>query len=141
MLAFTHIHHFALSVPDLDAAIAWYGRVLGFQLERRFDFPDSGTNIAHLLSPAGIRLELLYTPDSTPSPDLGLDAFGAIAHQGAKHIGLQVESLEAALAALQSQDVTVLHPIATVEPAGVRNFWVLDLAGNQIEIVQPLTSS
>jgi catechol 2,3-dioxygenase-like lactoylglutathione lyase family enzyme len=30
-------HHGGVSVPDLDAAIAWYGNVLGFELERRFD--------------------------------------------------------------------------------------------------------
>jgi methylmalonyl-CoA/ethylmalonyl-CoA epimerase len=35
MAEFT-FHHGGVSVPDLDAAIDWYGRVLGFALERRF---------------------------------------------------------------------------------------------------------
>ena len=33
-LEFWH-HHVGVSVPDLEASIAWYGHVLGFTLVRR----------------------------------------------------------------------------------------------------------
>ena len=35
MAEFT-FHHGGVSVPSLDEAIDWYGRVLGFAVEKRF---------------------------------------------------------------------------------------------------------
>lgn len=138
MVNLAGIHHFALSVANLDESIAWYSRVLGFALERRFGFPEPKTEIAHLRSPVGIRLELLWQPGSHPSPDAGLDAFGAIKNQGAKHVGLLVDDLDAAFVDLKDRGVTVLHEPVAVPPAGVRNFWILDNSGNQIEFNEPL---
>jgi len=50
VLEFWH-HHGGVSVPDLDAAIAWWHDVLGFEVARRFpivpgpwsEIPASGT--------------------------------------------------------------------------------------------------
>ncbi len=137
-MIFTQIHHFAISVPNLDDSIQWYDEMLNFQVERRFGFPELDTEIAHVISSSGIRIELLYTKGSLTSPDVGRDAFSAIATQGAKHIGLQVEDIEKAVEELKDKGVKILHELTTVEPAGVRNFWILDNAGNQIEINQPL---
>ena len=133
MVSLLGIHHFALSVSDLDASIAWYRDHLGFALERRFGFPEARTEIAHVVSASGIRIELLWTEGSTENPDQGLDAFGAISHQGAKHIGILVEDVDAACEELRSHGVTILHEPVSVEPAGVRNFWVLDNEGHHIE--------
>jgi methylmalonyl-CoA/ethylmalonyl-CoA epimerase len=130
------IHHFALVVPNLDASVEWYGRVLGFALERRFGFAEAGVDIAHLLGPAGVRLELIQQAGSGPSPDLERDAFGALLTQGAKHIGLLVDDIEAAAAELKAKGAEVVHEVTTVEPAGVRNFWIRDNAGYLLEINQ-----
>ena len=135
---FTRIHHFALSVPNLDEAIRWYKDVLGFEVERRFGFPELKTEVAHLISSSEIRIELLCAEGAATSPDLGRDAFGAIATQGAKHIGLQVENIDEAIKELRTKEVKILHEVTTVGLAGVRNFWILDNAGNQIEINQAL---
>jgi catechol 2,3-dioxygenase-like lactoylglutathione lyase family enzyme len=135
---FRQIHHFALSVPNLNESVKWYTETLGFSTERRFGFPELKTEIVHLISSSGIRIELLYTEGSASSPDIGRDAFGAIATQGAKHIGLQVENIDEVADELKCKGVYILQDVMTVEPAGVRNFWILDNAGNQIEINQPL---
>jgi methylmalonyl-CoA/ethylmalonyl-CoA epimerase len=37
-LEFWH-HHGGVSVPDLDASIAWYRTMLGFEVEQRFPLP------------------------------------------------------------------------------------------------------
>lgn len=132
------IHHFALSVPNIDDSIRWYSDVLGFSVERTFGFPESGTRIAHVLHPAGIRIELLSRPNSASNPDKDTDAFGAILTQGAKHIGILVADLEAAFAFLDAKGVFILQEPMVVEPAGVRNFWITDNSGNQIEFNQPL---
>jgi methylmalonyl-CoA/ethylmalonyl-CoA epimerase len=138
MIQIKAIHHYAVSVKNLDEAIQWYGELFGFGVERRFGFPELRTEIAHILSPAGIRIELLYTEGSAPGPDLGKDAFGAIANRGAKHIGMQVENVREAAALLVAKGVTVLHDVTRVEKAGVTNFWLLDPDGNHIELVQPI---
>jgi predicted enzyme related to lactoylglutathione lyase len=140
MIQIEAIHHYALSVKNLDETINWYGEVFGFTLERRFGFPELKTEIAHITLPVGIRIELLYTKNSSPSPDLGKDAFGAIANQGSKHIGLQVENVTQAAEELKSKGVHVLHDVTRVEEAGVTNFWILDNEGNHIELVQPIKS-
>ena len=129
-------HHFALVVPDADASAAWYGDVLGFALERRFGFPEAGVEIAHVLHPSGVRLELIQQAGSVPSPDTGRDAFGALRTQGAKHVGLLVEDLDAAAAALRARGVVFVHDVTAVPPADVRNFWVRDNAGHLIEFNQ-----
>ena len=130
------IHHFALVVGDLDASVRWYGDMLGFKLERRFGFPDAGVEIAHVVTPGRIRLELIQEAGSVPSPDVGQDAFGALHTEGAKHIGLLVGDIEGAARELRAKGVEVVHDVTTVEPAGVQNFWVRDNGGNLIEFNQ-----
>jgi len=139
MLNLRGIHHFALSVANLDESIQWYSQWLGFTLERRFGFAELQTEIAHLVSPGGIRLELLWQVGSHSSPDTGKDAFGAIATQGAKHIGLLVDNLDEVYQELKGHGATILHEPVTVEKAGVRNFWILDNSGNQLEINEQLS--
>lgn len=138
MVKLLGVHHFALSVADIGASIEWYRDNLGFTVERQFSFPELQTEIAHLISPAGIRVELLCQAGSKKGPDDGRDAFGAISTQGAKHIGLTVENVDATYAALKTQGITILHEPLTVEMAGVRNFWILDNEGHHIEFNEPL---
>ena len=130
------IHNFALVVGDLDVSVRWYGDMLGFTLERRFSFPDAGVEIAHVVTLAGIRLELIQQAGSVHSPDVGQDAFGSLRMQGAKHIGLLVGDIEGAARELRAKGVEVVHDVTTVEPAGVRNFWIRDNGGNLIEFNQ-----
>jgi len=132
-------HHYALVVPNLEDAIAWYQDVFAFRLERQFEFADVKLRIAHIMTDSGVRLELLEQEGSVPSPDIGRDAFTSLYTQGSKHVGFHVADLDAVAAALQQRGVTVVHPVTVVEPAGVRNFWIRDNAGNLIEIAQPLS--
>jgi len=127
------LHHFALVVPDVDASASWYCDTLGFARERRFGFAEAGVEIAHVVHPSGVRLELIQQAGSVPGPDAGRDAFGALHVQGAKHVGLLVDDAAAALATLRARGVEVVHDVTPVEPAGVRNFWVRDNAGHLIE--------
>jgi catechol 2,3-dioxygenase-like lactoylglutathione lyase family enzyme len=130
------IHHFALVVDDVDASATWYREVLGFALERRFGFPEAGVEIAHVASRSGVRIELIQQSGSVAGPDVGLDAFGALRTRGAKHVGLLVDDIEAAAGELRGRGIEFVHEITTVEPAGVRNFWIRDNSGNLIEVNQ-----
>lgn len=138
MIQVKAIHHYALSVKNIDETMKWYEETFGFSLERRFSFPEANIEIAHIISPAGIRIELLHAENSKPSPDTGKDAFEVIANQGSKHIGMQVENVTKASVLLKSKGVKVLHDVTRVESAGVTNFWILDNEGNHIELVEPI---
>jgi len=130
------IHHFALVVQDVDASVGWYEDMLGFRLERRFGFPGAGVEIAHILTPSGVRIELIEQAGSESGPDEGKDAFGALYTRGAKHIGLLVDDIEAVVEELKAKGADVVHEVTAVEPAGVRNFWIRDNSGNHIEFNQ-----
>jgi catechol 2,3-dioxygenase-like lactoylglutathione lyase family enzyme len=73
MIQTTRIHHYAIAVDDLKATAPWYGNIFGFQIERQFRFSELGIEIIHLINPADIRIELLLSQQSKPSPDLGID--------------------------------------------------------------------
>jgi catechol 2,3-dioxygenase-like lactoylglutathione lyase family enzyme len=130
------IHHYAIGVADLDRSVSWYGRVLGFRLERRFGFPKLGTAIAHILHPTGVRIELLERSGSTPGPDVEADPFGALLVRRAKHIGLLVADVDATWERLQALGVDLVAPPTNVEPAGVRNCWIRDPDGTLIKFPQ-----
>jgi catechol 2,3-dioxygenase-like lactoylglutathione lyase family enzyme len=132
------IHHYAIAVRNIEATSVWYEEMFGFKLERKFGFPDLGVEIAHLIHPTGIRIELLHSKTQETSPDLNKDAFGAINTLGSKHVGLQVDNIHQVSEELKSKGVKILHEVTRVELAGVTNLWILDNEGNQIEIVEPI---
>jgi methylmalonyl-CoA/ethylmalonyl-CoA epimerase len=130
------LHHYAVGVSDLDRAIEWYGRVLDFELERRFGVPESATQIAHLVDPNGVRIELLARGGSTAGPDATADPFASLLVQGAKHIGFLVDDVDAAWSRLRERGAEAVAEPATVEPAGVRNCFVRDPDGTIVEFDQ-----
>ena len=50
-------HHGGVSVPDLDAAIDWYARVLGFEVEKRFYIEPAKSHTA-MIRRGPLRFEL-----------------------------------------------------------------------------------
>ncbi len=85
------LNHIGMTVPDIEAAIAWYGEVLGFRLimgPRRLEANLSGTEEsahvlgprfrkalqAHLVTANGVGLELFQFLDPpTEAPDDNLE--------------------------------------------------------------------
>lgn len=132
------MHHFAIVVADFDASLQWYREKLGFVVEKRFGFPDVGTEIAHIVSESGLRIEVIARVGSVVGPDVESDAFGALLTQGAKHIGFLVEDVDVTAQELQRRGVELVHEPTTVPPAGVRNCWIRDNTGTLIEFVQVL---
>jgi glyoxylase I family protein len=64
----TGIHHFGLTVRDVDASAAWYERVLGFRRTGGFTAPD-GARRKVFLAHDGLRARLGLTEHSTGSRD------------------------------------------------------------------------
>jgi catechol 2,3-dioxygenase-like lactoylglutathione lyase family enzyme len=132
------LHHYAVAVSDLDRAIGWYARVLGFETERRFGFSEQGTEIAHIVDPNGVRIELLAREGAEEGPDTGADPFGALLVRGPKHVGFLVEDAGVVWRRMRELGVELLAEPTVVEPAGVKNCFVRDPDGTMIEFDQRL---
>jgi glyoxylase I family protein len=114
----TGVHHVALDVDDLDAALAFYVEALGFSPLPRPDFGIPGA----WLTMGAQQLHLVEVPGPLPV-------------NGGRHFALHVTDRDAAVAELRDRGVRV-DPIAEIPGAGLQAF-LTDPAGNLIELNQP----
>jgi catechol 2,3-dioxygenase-like lactoylglutathione lyase family enzyme len=101
------VNHVALEVADVDAALAWYGAFLDFELRGRV-----GTSMAFV--DLGDQFLAFSSPRSQPPDD-------------ERHFGLVVDDRDAARAALVAAGVEILRG----RGLNVRDPW-----GNRVELVQ-----
>jgi catechol 2,3-dioxygenase-like lactoylglutathione lyase family enzyme len=155
-LALVRADHVGLTVPDLDAAVAFYldafearelfrmGPFDAAELPRSADgrdwtethvnVRDARLTFAVLELAPGLRLELFAyerPADVVANAPRNCDV-------GGHHLGLCVEDLETAATVLRSRGVTVLEPIVVDEGpmAGTRSAYVVDPWGNHLELVE-----
>lgn len=148
--------HVGFTVPDLDAAVAFYVDVIGAQelfrmgpfdaaelppsadgrdwTETHIGVPDARIRFVVLQLAPGVRLELFgyeRPADASARAPRNCDA-------GGHHIGLQVDSLGDAVDVLRARGVTVLEPIVIDDGpmAGTRSAYVVDPWGNHLELVE-----
>jgi len=141
------VHHFSVSVPDLDEAIAWYSKVFGFVEEVRFEVAAIPARAAFLRSPA-LRLELWQAAGSAPVPEARRSPNTDLQTCGTKHIAFAVPDLQGCLrkmvnlgvdiAAVQRTPAEPMQP--DLDPAGpgkppVFAAFIRDPAGTLIEIL------
>ena len=110
----------------------------GLFAKRRFGFPDLGTEIAHVVDPNCVRIELLPQEGVAEGPDAELDPFGALSVRGAKHIGFLVGDAEGVGEWMRELGTEPLAEPTVVEPAGVENCFVRDPDGTIVEFDQRL---
>jgi catechol 2,3-dioxygenase-like lactoylglutathione lyase family enzyme len=119
-MALRSLHHVQLNVGDVDEAVNFY-RALGMTV--RSDRPDIGVDGAWL-DVGGEQVHLLLAP--TPA-DVG------------QHFAIEVDDLDAVLAALRARGVEVGEPRAL--GAGLpRQTSLRDPSGNRIEVREPAAS-
>jgi methylmalonyl-CoA/ethylmalonyl-CoA epimerase len=129
-------HHFGISVPDLDAAIAWYEQMLGFALEERIFIEKIPAHIA-FVKRADFRIEIFQVngaaalPTERRTPNLDLKTHGN------KHMCFEVPDVPTAVAALRNAGADIALEL-TVD--GNPTAFVRDCAGNLIEFLQPFES-
>lgn len=91
-----HVHHIAIAVNDLDAALAFYRDALGMLQGDRREVPAEGVEVAFL--PMGeSEIELLRPLDPGNSIGRFLEKRG----EGIHHICMLVEDIEATIAQLK----------------------------------------
>lgn len=131
MAKFT-FHHGGVSVPSLDEAVEWYGRVLGFVEERRFAIPPAKAKVAFIRQ-GPLRFELFEVEGAAPLPadrrvpDLDLKT------NGNKHVAFRVDDLDAFLAEMESKKADIALVVRQEFGSGC---FIRDCAGNLIEFVE-----
>ncbi len=125
-------HHVGLSVPDIEASVDWYVRILGFQLEKKMEIPPIGAKIAWIKN-GDFRIELFQMQGAAPLPeDRRIPNKDLLTH-GWKHLSIQVEDPASTLAQLKENGVEIaMENVVDGKAMG----FIRDNAGNLIEINQ-----
>ncbi len=126
-------HHGALSVPDLDASIDWYRRILGFEVADRFDHPKvKGAEVA-LLKNGSMHIELFKLPDAVAAEPARSDPHADLLTHGHKHIAFAVLDVDAAAEVLRARDADIVW-VGRADRGSI--IFLRDNAGNLIEFVE-----
>ena len=125
-------HHGGVSVPDLEAAIAWYGRVLGFEVEKRFYIEPARAHAA-MIRKGPLRFELFEVAGAAPLPAGRSHPPSDLMTHGNKHCAFRVADLDAFVAEMGEKGVPV--PFVVRETFG-KGCFINDCAGNLIEFVE-----
>jgi catechol 2,3-dioxygenase-like lactoylglutathione lyase family enzyme len=118
VIGVTGMQHVALEVRNLDAAKEFYVDVMGLRV---LDRPEFGFPGMWLGLPDGRAVHLI---EGHKPP-----------HPG-HHFALEIDDMDAAVAALRSHGVEVADPFETAPGAGLQAF-INDPSGNVIELNQP----
>jgi methylmalonyl-CoA/ethylmalonyl-CoA epimerase len=113
------IHHIAIAVHDLDAALAFYRDALELEMTERREVPEEGVEIAFL--PAGEGEIELLQPLGEES---GLARFLTKRGEGLHHICLRVEDIEAAMERLRAAGARFLSAEPRVGADGTRYLFI-----------------
>lgn len=113
------IHHIAIAVNDLEAALAFYRDALGLEVSERREVPEEGVEIAFLPAGEG-EIELLRPL----GPDSGVARFLEKRGEGLHHICLRVEDITAAMEQLRAAGATLLSEEPRVSADGTRYIFI-----------------
>jgi methylmalonyl-CoA/ethylmalonyl-CoA epimerase len=130
-LEFWH-HHGGVSVPDLNAAVAWWHDVLGFELERRFSIPPIPAEVA-MLRNGPLYVELFEVPGARPLPPERRMPDTDVHTHGNKHVAFAIHDVRAFSEELRRRGADIVW--VRDMPHG-SNIFIRDNAGNLIEFVQ-----
>jgi methylmalonyl-CoA/ethylmalonyl-CoA epimerase len=97
------LDHVAIAVKDLDKAIAHYRDVLGLELAEIEEVPEQQVRTAIFGHGSG-RVELICPT----SPDTGVAKFLEKRGEGMHHICIEVEDIEASMAALRERGAPLI---------------------------------
>jgi len=113
------IHHIAIAVHDLEAALAFYRDALGLEVTERREVPEEGVEIAFLPAGEG-EIELLQPLNEASSVAQFLEKRG----EGLHHVCLAVDDVGAAMERLRAAGARLLSDEPRVNVHGTRYVFV-----------------
>ena len=122
---------FALSVPDLDASVAWYSAKLGLKTARTMSGPDGGR--VAILEGSGLIVELVQLPKAQPLSQAAPSVRDRPYLHGIFKAGLIVDDFDAVVAGLKARDVEIAFGPFPARDGQRANLIVRDNAGNLIQ--------
>lgn len=125
--------HLGISVPDLEASIAWYREMLGFSLEKRVNIEAIPARIA-FMKHGDFRIELFEVERAEPLPEDRRYPDKDLHTHGTKHIALAVQDVPKFVGSLKKRGVDIAMDVNAVENRAMA--FIRDNAGNLIEIVE-----
>jgi methylmalonyl-CoA/ethylmalonyl-CoA epimerase len=131
VLEFWH-HHAGVSVPDLEEAIAWWRKVLGFEVAKRFPIPAIPAEVA-MLQNGPLHVELVHVPGANPLPEERRTPDRDLHTHGNKHVAFGVRNVREFAAELTRRGADIVW--VREMPHG-SNIFIRDNAGNLIEFVE-----
>ena len=131
MLDLKH-HHGGVSVPDLEASIQWFARVLEFEVENRFEIPAIPAKVA-MLRRGNLRVELFEVPGARALPEERRQPNTDLRTHGNKHLAFAVKDAVATAEVLKARGADIVF-VGHFEFGA--NVFIRDNAGNLIEFVQ-----
>jgi catechol 2,3-dioxygenase-like lactoylglutathione lyase family enzyme len=131
-LDFWH-HHVGVSVPDLEASMQWYQRVLGFTLLRRVRIESIPADVAFLKHGA-MHIELFEVAGAKALPAERREPDSDVRTHGNKHISFAVADVEVFAEELRRRGADIVWVKHFAH--GGANIFIRDNAGNLIEFVQ-----
>ena len=127
-------HHGALSVPDLEASIAWYRKHFGFAVEIRFEMHEAALKGAFMRS-GTMRIELFELAGAKLMPAERASVPDDLATHGVKHFAMEVADAAAVYQYCQEQGVEIAMPL--MRAGGTTAFYIRDNSGILIEFCEP----
>jgi methylmalonyl-CoA/ethylmalonyl-CoA epimerase len=127
-------HHTGISVANLDESIAWYHKMLGFNVVRRMTQDANPKMSFALLRRDDCYLELFQVVDGKPLPEYRRDPTADLYVHGIKHFAYQVKDARAAAADLKSKGAEIA--LGPVENPNVVFVFIRDNSGNTFELIQ-----
>jgi methylmalonyl-CoA/ethylmalonyl-CoA epimerase len=125
-------HHVGISVPNVEESIAWYKKMLGFDVVTRMN-QGSGMTVGHIRR-GNCYIELFQVADAKPLPEYRRDPSADLRVHGLAHFAFQVADVFAAVKALKAKGAEIaMEPVDTPDVAFA---FVRDNAGNTFELIQ-----
>ena len=131
MLELKH-HHGGISVPDLEASIQWFARVLEFEVENRFEIPAIPAKVA-MLRRGDLRVELFEVLGAQGLPEERRQPNTDLRTHGNKHLAFAIKSADATAEVLEARGADIVF-VGHFKFGS--NVFIRDNAGNLIEFVE-----
>ena len=127
-------NHVGMSVPDLDASIAWYRRMLGFHLVRKMTKDSNPKMVFAWIRHGNFNLELFQVDKGRPMPAYRFDPTADLYVHGLKHLAFEVKDAVAASNELKAKGAKIL--LGPVIGPSTTYVFIADNSGIPFELIQ-----
>jgi catechol 2,3-dioxygenase-like lactoylglutathione lyase family enzyme len=130
-------HHVGIVVSNLDASLAWYQELLGFDITHRLEVPEEGLKIAYAAW-NGFAIEFFEQVGSAQTEWIETPLGRSFARQGHHHFAFEVADVDATHEELKARGANIAVEPTSAAPLGVRYMFIRDPDGVWLEFLTPL---